>query len=212
MALTDTEVKILTLIEQRFWETGFLVSNEKVAETLAIDEKHVKKAWTKEDFRAALMARGIDLEPEKTTEVLTPQQVLVVNMLMNTHDTQSVREKLQLAGVKSQTYHAWLRQPAFQSYVKKRAEAVFGAAESTAFLSHVKAMEDGDMNAVKLFYEMKGIYNPKVTHEFNVQSMLIRIVEVVARHVQDQDTMLAIASELEALVAPTNQMELTSGI
>lgn len=203
--LTDREAKIVNYIEQRFYETGSLPTNEKIAEDLKFNKQVCVQAWKKENFRLALTARGVDLTPEQSEELLTPEQLLVANMVMNIHDKSSLRQKLEAVstalGVKVtvQRYNGWLNQPAFSNYLRKRAEKQFGAADSAALLSHVKAIHNGDMKAVQLFYEMTGRYNPRIQVDVNIESVIIKVVEIVSRHVTDPLTLQAIAAEIEQL-------------
>lgn len=199
MALSDIEVKILSLIDQRFWETGYVVSNDKVAADLRCSEQAVKKAWSKPEFRQALVARGVDLSPGDTKDVLTPTQVILANLLLNAHDKRSVREKCELVDVSTQQYNAWMRQPSFAGYLRKRAEFAFAATDSTAYTALSNLVENGDFNGIKLFFEMRGIYNPRMQVDVNVELIVVKLIEIVAKHVTDPLALQAIAAEIELL-------------
>jgi hypothetical protein len=199
MALTDLEVKILSLLDQRFWETGYVVSNDKVSADLRCSEQAVKKAWSKPEFRQALIARGVDLSPGESKDILTPTQVILANLLLNAHDKRSVREKCELVDVSSQQYNAWMRQTSFSGYLRKRAESAFAATDSVAYTALSNLVENGDFNGIKLFFEMRGIYNPKMQVEVNVELVVVRLIEIVARHVTDPLVLQAIAAEIETI-------------
>lgn len=212
MALTDDEIRMVTLIDQRFWETGHLVTDEKLAEILNLPEKKIKDAWKKEDFRSALLARGVNLDQDAHKNILTPLQVMLANVLMNTEDTRSVREKLQGLNIKTVTYNGWLRQPAFAQYLRKRAESVFAASDHVAYQALVNAVEEQDVQAIKLYFEMRNIYNPKVQVDVNVQSVIIQLVEIVSRHVTDEDTLTAIANDIEKLAENNRVLPVGSSV
>lgn len=199
MALTDNEVKIVTFIDQRFWETGGLVSDEVIAETCKVSLQLVKNAWKKGDFRQALIARGVDLTPDSSRDLLTPTQVLLANLLMNVGDKRSVREKCEMLQISTQQYTAWLRQPAFSQYLRRRAESAFAATDFQAYQSLSNLVEEGDFNGIKLFFEMRGIYNPKMQVEVNVTQVVVELIEIVAKHVQDPLILEAIAHDVEKL-------------
>lgn len=199
MALTDLELKIATFVEQSFWENGALPTEERIAETCGTSTSKVKSCWKNASFRQALVARGVDLDPEKSDNLLTPGQVLLANMLLNTHDTRSVREKLELINVSSQQYHAWLRQPAFSNYLRVRAEEMFKSSDFQAYNALSKTVESGDVQALKLFFEMRGIYNPRLQVDVNIEQVVVRIVEIVAKHVGDPEILTAIANDIESL-------------
>lgn len=203
--LNDDDIKILSYYEQVFWETGNLPTEDKVKQTLGVTPQKIKASWQKPRFRQALVARGIDLQQYNSDGVLTPEQLMVANMMLNLHDQGTTRQKLQAAGallgkeITSQQYHAWLRQPQFAAYLRKRAEEQFKATDSQAYIALMKHVEDQNLNALELFFKMRGIYNPKLDINVNVSQVVTRIIEVVSKHVTDPTTMEAIAGELETL-------------
>lgn len=199
MALTDVEIKILTLIDQRFWETGGLIDDDRISEELGIPKQAISKAWKKDEFRTALLARGVDLTPDSSKGLLTPTQVLLANILFNVGDKRSVREKCESIGISSQQYTAWLRQPGFADYLRKRGESAFSATDFQAYQSLSQLVAEKDIQGIKLFFEMRGIYNPKLQVEVNVEMVVVKVVEILTRHVQDPEVLMAIASEIEQL-------------
>lgn len=203
MSLTDNEVKIITLIDQRFWETGGLIDNDRISEELGISKQTISAAWKKEGFRQALLARGVDLTPASSKGLLTPTQAILANLLFNTGDKRSVREKCESVGVSTQQYTAWLRQPGFADYLRKRAESVFAATDFQAYQSLSQLVQEKDIQGIKLFFEMRGIYNPKLQIDVNVEQIVVKVVEIVTKHVQDPDTLNAIAQEIENLELPS---------
>jgi len=151
------------------------------------------------------MHRGVDINPERSAGLLTPIQLMLANMLLNTHDTRSVREKLRELQITSQQYHAWLRAPAFQQHLAKRGEEMFKSIDWEAYEALAGAVRSQDVSALKLFFEMRGIYTPKQVQEINVDVVLVRVVEIIARHVHDPATLQAIADDLDMLEVGQNR-------
>lgn len=199
MALTDIDIKILTLIDQRFWETGGLISDDLVSEELGVPKQTISKAWKKDEFRTALLARGVDLTPDSSKNLLTPTQGILANLLFNIGDKRSVREKCESLGVSTQQYTAWLRQPGFADYLRRRAESAFSSTDFQAYQSLSQLVAEKDIQGIKLFFEMRGIYNPKLQVEVNVEHVVVRVVEIITRHVHDPEILMAIAGEIEQL-------------
>lgn len=203
--LTDREVKMVNLIEQRFYETGNLPTNDKIAEDLKFSPQIVKNAWKKPLFRQALVVRGIDLNPEESTDLLSGDQLLVANMVLNVHDKTSLREKLKTVStalgktITVNTYNAWMNQPAFQKYIKSRIEREFKGADSVALLGHIKAIHGGDMKAIELYYEMTGRHNRRVQVDVNIEVVLVNVIEIISKHVNDPEILQAIANDIEKL-------------
>lgn len=205
--LSQIHVKILNYCEQVFWETGLLPTVEACSEELGINVASCRQAYRLEDFRNQLATRGIDPEglvfPGKVivqSKALSPKQILCANLMLNLHDKRSEREKLAYIQVSSQQYHAWLRQPAFVEFMRKRGEALFSSSDFQAYKSLVNNVKAGDNKSLELFFRMRGIYRPEININLNIETILVQVVEVITRHVKDPAIINAIAGELENII------------
>lgn len=196
--LTDREVQIASFIEQCFFDSGKIPSNEKTAEMLGISRKEVDLAWKNKAFIPKLVARGVILNNKTHSNVLLPKQIMLAQMLLNTSDKASVREKCKILNITPAQYSAWMRQPAFTDYLRSLAQQYFAGADATAYLALVKNVERGDNAAIKLFMEIRGIYNPKLDVNINVGLIFSRLTEILVKYV-DPAQLSNIADELEAL-------------
>lgn len=203
VSFSNEQIDVICCFEQLWWEHGQLPTDEKVAEKTGVSIETIKSYWKQEQFRTALQHRGVDINPERSAGLLTLTQLNLANMLLNTHDTRSVREKLNEVNVSPQQYHAWLRTPAFQQHLAKRGEEMFKSADWEAYEALVGAVRGQDVSALKLFFEMRGIYTPKSVQEINIDVVLVRVVEVIARHVRDPETLQNIATDLELIEVGT---------
>lgn len=212
MSLTDDELKVVSYIDQHYWENdGKVPTNEVIAQRLKLPVARVNKCWKSETFRRAVAARGINLLQEEYDGILLPMQIALANMLMNTHDKSSIREKLKNLNISTQQYTAWMNDPSFQAYLRKRAESAFKNLDPIAYNSLQQMVESKDFNALKLFFEMRGIYNPRIDVSVNVENVLQRVIEVVAKHV-DPVTMAAIADELEGLTSSPAKLDSVTNV
>lgn len=198
-SFTEDELEILSYTEQFYWENGHVPSEEKVSKKLEIEVVKIRKAWLNERFTNSLKKRGVIISEKRKEGVLTPNQIVLVNMLLNVGDKSSLRQKLELVGVTQPQYNAWLRDPVFQGYLRMRTEQMFEFADHDAFKALVGAVQDGDVPAMKLFFEMRGIWNPKLTLDINIETVVLRVVEIVTRHVKDPNIIEAIAKDVEQL-------------
>lgn len=205
--LTSLQVSILSFVEQVFWEEGHLPTAEAVSEELNCRVQTCRETFKNETFISALVTKGIPAEQLvtpgkllKQSKALSPKQILVANLMLNVHDNRSQREKLSWAQVSSQQYHAWLRQPAFVEFVNKRAEQMFGASDHLAYRSLIKNVTAGDPKSLDLFFRMRGIYNPSLNVNININAVLQQVVEVISRNVKDPLILDAIAGELEGIL------------
>lgn len=205
--LSPTQIRILSFCEQTFWETGLLPTPERVVEDLSVSGNSVRSTFRDEVFIQALASKGIDSEGlitvgalVKQSRALSPQQIVCANMMLNLHDKRSEREKLALIGVSSQQYHAWLRQPQFQEFLRKRGEALFSSSDYKAYKSLVRNVEAGDNKSLELFFRMRGIYRPTVDVNLNIEAVLTRVIEVISTHVKDPKILNAIANGIDEVL------------
>jgi Helix-turn-helix of insertion element transposase len=201
MAVSESKVRALSYIEQVYWETGTVPTDSKLADVVGVSVDTVRKYYKDDKFREALRRRGVSLDVVDAEDdpVLTIQQLDAANLLLNTYDKRSMREKLEEIGISTQQLNAWMRDPKFSTYIRKRAEAKFASADSTAYMTLLKGMESGDLRATQLFLEMRGIYNPRVQVDVNVDGVLVRVVEIIAKHVKDPAILANIAQDIELL-------------
>ena len=204
MGMTSYMVDALTFIEQIYFEEGQVPTPLAVAEACGLQEATVEGYWKNVDFRNAVQARGIPLAGKETTRALTYEQLMMANMLMNPADRRSLRQKIEDPSVAAynltvQQVNGWLRSKTFKDHLQKRSEALFGNAEPAAYKNFVAAIESGDQKAIALYFEMRGIYNPRLQVDVNISTILVRVVEIVSKHVRDPAILAAIAEEMDGL-------------
>ncbi len=197
--LSADQLKVLSFIEQTYFETGLIPVESVVAARTGITLNSVKRYWQDKRFLDFMTGRGIDLTKVQDLEILEPRQLALANLLLNMHDKNSVRAKLEAVNVTSQQYHAWLRDPKFQSYLRKRAEETFKASDAEAYLGLTKAVQNGDVKAIQLFFEMRGIYNPRMQIDLNIEVVLTKVIEIISKHVTDDKVLNAIATDFEQI-------------
>lgn len=193
------EHELMAYYEQVYWETSQLPSDELVSSKTGFPIARIKKFRSSQWFQDQLKARGMSPGETLGDGVLTPEQIVIANMYLNTWDNTSMRQKLEILGISTAQFAAWKRDPAFSRYLQVRAEEQFKASDAAAFKTLTKAVEGGDLNATKLYFEMRGRYQPRVHVSVDIQSILVRMVEIVAKHVDQPETIEAIATELEEL-------------
>src|SRR5436190_21612514 len=89
--------EILSYIEQVYHETSVLPTKEKLASYFDMTVRELAGFFRRQEFKEAFAARGL---PEyktfqKATKVLTPMQLAVANVILNTHDRTTLKRKLQ---------------------------------------------------------------------------------------------------------------------
>lgn len=200
MPFTQQEYEVLNFIEQTYLLNRAVPSIEVISERTGVAENRVRKFWEREDFKAALEARGIDLRVQPN-DILTAEQLMCANALLDFSDTRSHKKKLSDLKISSQTYQGWLRDPAFQAYMTARAENMLGDVLPEAHMALVDNVRRGDLGSIKLMYEMTGRWSSKTVGDLNVEFLLMKILEAVQKHVTDPTILQNIAEELGTLGA-----------
>lgn len=205
---------LLLYLEQAYWRSSSLPSYEAIiAQGVDLAESVYYEAWINPRFVDALRGRGIPehlLRTEAGTfngKILTEQQMMVANVLLDTLDKRSRLKKLTELGISTGTYNQWLRDPVYRQYCLDRAEQLLLDNQHVAHMSLIDRVSQGDLGAIKYFNSMTGRYRERAQTaavEVNVsnnygQDTLIAIVEIIQRHVKDPDVLSAIGDDILAL-------------
>lgn len=202
-ALTPAEKELIS-----FYELNWHLKNGYVP---TIDEVylHLRKKFPKINHTSvsyylnrapvikALDSRGIPFRAHSQIE-LTSTQIAVATVLANFADTRSNDEKLDSLGVNSATYYAWLKQEAFQNYVKAQADAAIKNIDPVAKVEFAKKVQEGYWPALKLYIETTGAIESDDAADPKHQMLLL--IEIIQRHVKDSATLEAIAKDVDQLM------------
>lgn len=191
--LTEQEYDLLVWLEQYYLLNGALPTNDE-AEQQGIDKVLYVGALKKDLFISALLDRGVPARLFRDAPVgLSEEQLLVVNSLLDLTDNRSRRKKLAEAGVPTQKFESWLRDPVFSKYLTERSEALLSSGQHEANLALMDRVRAGEMNAIKYFNEMSGRFvqaSRSGTSAFDSKLLIIRMVEVLQIHLADQPELL----------------------
>lgn len=203
--LNDTDKKLLNILEQEYLLTRLVPSAKVIEEKYGIAQGSYRTAFKKALFRESLRARGVvirgitDVDDDEVAGILTPEQLVCANTLLDLTDNRSRKKKLSDLKIPTATYEGWLRDPAFQNYLRQRTEHALGDNLHEAHLSLVDRVKSGDVPALKLYYEITGRHVSGSDKNIDVQFLLTRILEIVMKYVDDPVKLDAMSAELEAL-------------
>jgi hypothetical protein len=216
--LTNVERVIVDYCEQEFLANGVLPDSKAIYAFLTDHHAKLRREpdWPEspvaiavslaqegsdEDYSVsiALKNRGIDPNDQIPGRGLSSQQLAAINVLMDFADKRSTKAKLNELGISTTQYSAWCRNPQFQAYSRQRAENLLGDHSQTAHIALMQNIERGDLNSIKLYYEMIGRWSSKSAGEVNIEFLMIRILETLQRHVHDPNTLMLIAADLGEL-------------
>jgi len=198
--LTEEEVQLIYYLEQEWLLHGYLATCDACVQSGVCSADVYDRALRKREFRDSLLARGIELRTDNSIHptILTPEQLLAINTVLDFSDTRTRQKKLASVGLSTTKFNSWLKQPAFNQYLQKRAEAMLGDSLHEGHTALLRSVQQGDLNAVKFLFEVTGRYNPR-QDSINIESFLIRVLEILQRRITDGNLLSAIANDLLSL-------------
>lgn len=183
--LTEYETYILAAVEQVWWTKKRLMDAKSTAVMLHIPVEDMVVLWQKPSFVHALRSKGF-VDDRRFEGILTPKQVLCANMLSNRYDTRSFREKLKECGVTPSQYSAWMAEKNFNKYIQEKVGIDFASGDRIAMQTLMQNVEGGDTTALKLYLEIRGIYNNKVSIDVNINVLIEQLIEVALNYIAEE--------------------------
>jgi len=211
VTLSDDQYDAVVFCEQEFLTNAQIPT---VARLRAFGFNVEDGFFDNEEVRNSLIARGVRMRSVsgRDSRVLTEQQLTAANVMLDLRDNRSQKKKLSDLGINTQIWEAWLRDPSFNDYLRKRAENILGDNSHEAALALVGRVRSGDTNAIKFYYEITGRYVPQRGNSIDVAGLLMRVLEILQKHVLDDNVITAISNDLINLasgvglaVGPTRQ-------
>lgn len=211
--MTEKQLEFVTFIHQHYAMTGELLTEQLALEEFGFTKKQFRGFMASDKIQSALLERGIELskfhlDPKSwQSKALTPKQLLVANSLLDLTDTRSDKKKLQDLEVSTTMYQSWLRDPVFGEYIRSRANAMLKENQHEADRALLDKIKQGDIKAISYLNELNGKFVPQRGNSdqnnqvLNLQSLIVRIVEIVTDEVEDLATAAKIGNRLEALMA-----------
>lgn len=86
----------------------------------------------------------------------------VAEMLTNPDYTGSISEICQSAGVSRNTFYRWMKEPEYLAYIQEQIDSFTDYELSAVWKSLIAKCKNGDVQAIKLYFELKGKYSLKV--------------------------------------------------
>jgi hypothetical protein len=202
--LTDLESELVDFAEGYHTKYGEYPSRTVFEAVL----KRAEWEWTAKDlddaFANPLLLRSLNergIVPPTTqkdsTTGLTKGQLAVVAALNNSRDTRSDVKKIRDLGITPRMFSGWMHNKRFADYIRDSAENLLENATADAHTALLRKVRSGDSNAIKLFFEMTGRYNPAFENQVNLQSFMSRVIEAIQKHVTNPIILQALAAELQ---------------
>lgn len=198
--LEEIDRRGLALAEQYWMGYNKVVTPEMLYDTLGKTTKFWS-AWLQDP----VIMRGFSSRtiPLVMTAGLAPEELALANSLLDFADNRSFVKKLKDLGMTSTKYQQLLKKPEFASYLRTRSESLLKDALPEAHLALIDNVRRGDLQSIKFFYEISGRFSSN-DQGVNVAELLSRILEIIAKHVQNPEQLRAISNDFAALDKPSN--------
>jgi len=197
MSFGDKELEFCSYVEQIYLISGEVPGFEACQKALSLTRSDYMRLWNNSKVREYLEEQGIHID--SNPEVLLPIQIKVINALLDYNDVRPDHKKIKDLGVKPKQFQAWRQDPAFNNYLKKRVELIVGNHTDEVDRALFDAARSGDIQAIKLLYAYTGKYRETSNSAVDINFILVKIQEIVLRHVTDPVALQNIGRELELL-------------
>lgn len=212
MKLEPDQWDIICFVEQYWRENSSFPSEGEIGAELGFSSVKVRDNLYTDIVKKHLDVRGIDWEKDKPTEGeanqkragkarrLSDIQLAVANTLLNPVDRRPTNVKLESLGVTSATYAGWKKSKTFMAYMEEQSEMLYNEFTPDVNSKLTSLAAAGDMKAMKLFMEVSGRWRGTQGEDpSNVKLMVVKLIEVIQRHVKDPATLQAIAADIQMI-------------
>lgn len=197
--------KILPWVET-FWHSHKRYPrDEELVHKFGFSETQLLQLHHSKFYKKCLEMRGISRDPESD---LSAAQVAAITLVTNFSDTRPTHVKMASIGVTEEQLNGWYADPTFQREMASRADSILDNIFPEAQAQLARQIKKGNFPALKFYYEITGRAQSPETA--NVKLAMMRLIEIVQKHVKDPEVLSAIASEMRSTaqpsVAPTNEV------
>ena len=105
------------------------------------------------------------MERNETNQVYTGKKLKAAEMLANPDFSGSITELLETVGVPRTTFYRWLDDPKYLSYINSIIERYTDSELGPVWKALVNQCKKGNVQAMKLFFELKGKYTANIKIE-----------------------------------------------
>lgn len=202
MLLNDKEWDVVCFIEQYYAKESKFPPLSKIVEFTKLEQVDIVDILNSPIVREALDNRGIEWRIVKS-DYLNPRQIACIETILNIADTRTITKKLQALGIAPSTYQGWKKQPVFMDAYRKAARDLYGRSIPELHNTVIKRAIDGDPYMMKTALAISGEWDDKRSVEaMNVQFVLMKVLEVIQKYVQDPVALTNIANEFDQVLNP----------
>lgn len=192
--LTDRQMDIVFYIERYHALEGIVPSDEVIHKRYDLFEGEWE-AFTKHPLvLRSMQFRGIPFPAAE--DVLSAPQMSAIAAMLDYTDRRSDEKKLRDVGITTRQWTTWMLDDTFAEYLRERSERMLVNAQHEAHRGLLKGVRNGNVASVKLYNEMTGRHNPDADNNVNVRALLMTMIEILQKYIQDPIVLHGIATEM----------------
>lgn len=172
-------------------------SVEEISQYCSQRPQTIAKVIATPEFKTIMAARGFPFE----TARLSPEQYFAVGIITDPTNRKPLGTKLKQAGISFATYRAWLKQPHFAQYIEKISEDMLGEHVQDVHTRVLERATNGDMQAIKLYYELTGRHDPQKQQMVDLNGIIGLLLEVITRYVPDTTALSNITTDIGIIMS-----------
>ena len=189
--------RLMPWFESYWHEFHRYPSNAEIISRYGFTLEQVQILESSKFWLQSLDRRGIG-RPGRTDLYLTDRQIAAVSIITNFSDTRPLPAKLANAGITEQELDGYYKDPKFAAELKVRSEEILGNVQPNAVAELARQINRGSFPALKFYMEITG--QAASPEAINAKKTLQLLIEVVQKHVKNQDTLDAIGDEMQSLI------------
>ena len=148
------------------------------------------------ELEEVLINRGLPTYDSPTNRI-DSNFALATTLICDISDKRTKAAKLKDAGLTTRQWTGFLKRRSHYNFFQSRLEKVWNdEVEPNAKLAISRAVEAGDLQAVKYFHEYTDRYRPQDQQIVNLQLIITGLLEILAKHLS-KELLQTVASELE---------------
>lgn len=151
-----------------------------------------------EDYRSGMAERGIEVTD---TEALTAEQIACISLLTNLADRRTFGSKLKALGIKEPQFRGWMKQRKFNDAIRSIAGRGLDEAIPLAEAALAQNAANGDLAAIKFFFEVTGRHNPSQQQALDAQALISVMVDAAQEILGDDPEKLRAYTDIVRLKA-----------
>jgi hypothetical protein len=161
-----------------------------------LTEKQVELIWPTPKFQKSLETRGIasTKNPNLTLRQETFLQAYLNPMNLKTPQVLAKQMKISLIEL-----DGWMRQKQFAKAMSAKAQDNLEKYIPMADQALGQLVQQGDMKAITFLNQLTGRFDPNKQNSVDIVSVMMRVQDVILRHVRDPEVKRNIARELIAI-------------